>query len=473
MSRILIVDDEPQIRRILSVLLSDNGFEVAEAESGAQALDVAEEFRPDIALLDINMPGIDGIAALRALREIHGNLDCVMMTAYGTIRSAVEAMKAGAFDYLAKPFDNDELLLIINRALEMRYLSREVQDLRNELSSRYGFNEIIGISPKLQSVFNTMAKVAQVDASVLIEGESGTGKELVARAIHRHSNRSSKPFVAVNCGAIPQSLVEAEFFGHERGAFTDAREARVGRFEQAHGGTLFLDEIGELPIEAQVKLLRVLQDREVVKLGGRTPIKIDVRIIAATNVDLQKAVDSGKFRSDLYWRLDVVKIQMPSLRDRRDDIPLLIDTIFERFNRELRLEVKSITPEARRLLEQYDWPGNVRELENVICGAIIACENGVVRAHDLPPRLRGAMAIAHSEADELITIEPPDISNMTLADVVKSLTEKLEKTVISSRLAKIGGNRTATAESLGISRKTLFNKMRQYGFLDENAVDRD
>jgi len=473
MPRILIVDDEPQIRRILSVLLSDNGFEVAEAESGERALAVAESFRPDVALLDINMPGLDGLEALRALLKVHVKLDCVMMTAYGTIRSAVEAMKSGAFDYLAKPFDNDELLLIINRALEMRRLSREVEELRNELSIRYGFNEIIGISPKLQAVFNTMAKVALVDATVLIEGESGTGKELVARAIHRRSNRSSKPFVAVNCGAIPQALVEAEFFGHERGAFTDARETRVGRFEQAQGGTLFLDEVGELPLEAQVKLLRVLQDREVIKLGGRTPIKIDVRVVAATNVDLQTAVESGKFRKDLYWRLNVVKVAMPSLRDRPEDIPLLIDHMFERFNRELRLGVKTITPEARRLLELYDWPGNVRELENVICGAIITCEKGVVGAQDLPPRLRGDVATAHSDLEGLTVTGAHDIGAMTLADVVNDVVERLEKTIISSRLAKMSGNRTATAESLGVSRKTLFNKMRQYGFLDENTEDRE
>jgi DNA-binding NtrC family response regulator len=473
MPRILIVDDEPQIRRILSVLLSDNGFEVAEAESGEQALAVAEKFHPDVALLDINMPGMDGLSTMRALLKSHSKLDCVMMTAYGTIRSAVEAMKSGAFDYVSKPFDNDELLLIINRALEMRNLSREVEELRNELSSRYGFNEIVGISPKLQAVFNIMAKVAPIDATVLIGGESGTGKELVARSIHRRSGRSGKPFVAVNCGAIPQSLVEAEFFGHERGAFTDARESRVGRFEQAQGGTLFLDEVGELPLEAQVKLLRVLQDREVVKLGGRTPIKIDVRIIAATNVDLQNAVESGKFRNDLYWRLNVVSIMMPSLRDRREDIPLLIDHMFERFIRELGLDVKSITPEARQLLELYDWPGNVRELENVICGAIITCDNSEVMAQDLPPRLRGEIAVAHPDMGGLTTIGPNDISAMTLADVVKDVTERLEKTIISSRLAKMAGNRTATAESLGISRKTLFNKMRQYGFLDENTEDRD
>src|SRR5215510_6581548 len=399
MSGILIVDDEPQIRRILSVLLSDNGFEVAEAESGEQALAVSQEFRPDIALLDINMPGLDGLALLRALLDIHSQLDCIMMTAYGTIRSAVEAMKSGAFNYLAKPFDNDELLLIINQALDMRKLSREVQELRDELSIRYGFNEIIGISPKLQAIFRTMAKVALVDATVLIEGESGTGKELVARAIHRRSNRSSKPFVAVNCGAIPQSLFEAEFFGHDRGAFTDAREARMGRFEQAQGGTLFLDEVGELPLEAQVKLLRALQDREITRLGGRSPIKVDVRVIAATNVDLRTAVDSGRFRDDLYWRLNVVKLMMPSLRERRKDIPLIIDHMFERFNRELGLGVKSIEPDARRLLELYDWPGNVRELENVVCSALIMCENYVIRVQDLPPRLRGELAVPSSGAN--------------------------------------------------------------------------
>lgn len=470
MSRILVVDDEPQIRRILKLLLLDNGFEVMEAQSGEQALAVAEKFRPDIGLLDINMPGMDGLSTLRALIESHNNLDCIMMTAYGTIRSAVEAMKSGAYDYLTKPFDNDELLLVISRALKLRSLSREVEELRNELSSRYGFSEIIGISSKLQLIFNTMAKVAPVDATVLIEGESGTGKELVARAIHRRSNRASKPFIAVNCGAIPPTLVEAEFFGHERGAFTDAREARVGRFVQAQGGTLFLDEIGELPLESQVKLLRVLQDREVVKLGGRSPTKIDVRIIAATNVNLQTAVESGKFREDLFWRLNVVKIAMPSLRDRREDIPLIVDHLFDRFNQELGLGVKSIAPEARRLFELYDWPGNVRELENVICSAIIMCENNVVKAQDLPPRLRGGAPSA--DKDDMSPLAG-DISEMALADVVKDMTERLEKTIITSRLAKMSGNRTATAESLSISRKTLFNKMRQYGFLDENAEDRD
>ena len=465
MPKILITDDEQQIRRILSVMLTEHGFEVAEAESGARAVEVNPEFRPDVALLDINMPGMDGVATLKALLEQNPKLDCIMMTAYGTIRSAVEAMRTGAFDYLTKPFDNDELLLIINRALELRRLSSEVEELRAELSTRYGFNEIVGISPKLQAVFRQMAKVAPIDATVLIEGESGTGKEMVARAIHRASPRSAKPFVAVNCGAIPQTLFETEFFGHERGAFTDAREARAGRFEQAQGGTLFLDEVGELPLETQVKLLRALQEREITRVGGRASIKLDVRVVAATNVDLHRAVSAGRFREDLYWRLNVVKLTLPPLRERREDIPLIMDHLVERFNRELGLNVHALSADARHLLEMFDWPGNVRELENAICSAMIMSEGGTVTAHDLPPRIRGEIETADSAATSR------DITKGTLADAVREATEKLERMMLISRLAEFNGNRTATADSLGISRKTLFNKMRQYGLGEGELED--
>ena len=465
MPKILITDDEQQIRRILSVMLTEHGFEVAEAESGARAVEVNPEFRPDVALLDINMPGMDGVATLKALLEQNPKLDCIMMTAYGTIRSAVEAMRTGAFDYLTKPFDNDELLLIINRALELRRLSSEVEELRAELSTRYGFNEIVGISPKLQAVCRQMAKVAPIDATVLIEGESGTGKEMVARAIHRASPRSAKPFVAVNCGAIPQTLFETEFFGHERGAFTDAREARAGRFEQAQGGTLFLDEVGELPLETQVKLLRALQEREITRVGGRASIKLDVRVVAATNVDLHRAVSAGRFREDLYWRLNVVKLTLPPLRERREDIPLIMDHLVERFNRELGLNVHALSADARHLLEMFDWPGNVRELENAICSAMIMSEGGTVTAHDLPPRIRGEIETADSAATSR------DITKGTLADAVREATEKLERMMLISRLAEFNGNRTATADSLGISRKTLFNKMRQYGLGEGELED--
>jgi DNA-binding NtrC family response regulator len=465
MPKILITDDEQQIRRILSVMLREHGYEVAEAETGERAVEMGAEFRPDLALLDINMPGMDGIATLRTLLEQNPKLDCIMMTAYGTIRSAVEAMRIGAFDYLTKPFDNDELLLIINRALELRRLSSEVEELRAELSTRYGFNEIVGISNKLQAVFRQMAKVAPIDATVLIEGESGTGKEMVARAIHRKSLRSPKPFVAVNCGAIPQALFESEFFGHERGAFTDAREARMGRFEQAQGGTLFLDEVGELPLETQVKLLRALQEKEITRVGGRASIKLDVRVIAATNVDLERAVASGRFREDLYWRLNVVKLTLPPLRERREDIPLIIDHLMERFNRELGLNVSALSTDARRLLEMFDWPGNVRELENAVCSAMIMSEGGTVTARDLPPRIRGeAETTTH-------TAGARDITKGTISDAVREATEKLEKMMIVSRLAEFNGNRTATADSLGISRKTLFNKMRQYGLGEGELED--
>jgi DNA-binding NtrC family response regulator len=468
MPRILIVDDEPQIRKILTVMLQENGFEIAEAGSGEEALVVWAQFHPHIALLDVNMPGMDGLATLAALRERDKKLDCVMMTAYGTIRSAVQAMKSDAYDYLTKPFDNDELLLIINRVIEMRKLSLEVEELRAELSARYGFNEIIGISPKITDLFRTMAKVAPVDATVLIEGESGTGKEMIARAIHRKSNRSDKPFVAVNCGAIPQTLFEAEFFGYERGAFTDARETRIGKFEQAHEGTLFLDEVGELPIDTQVKLLRVLQDRHVTRLGGRTPKKVDVRVIAATNIDLMAATDAGRFREDLYWRLNVIKLSLPSLRERREDIPLIVDHMVERYNRDLALAVKSIAPRARHLLDIYDWPGNVRELENAVCSAMIMCENSVIEVGDLPPRIRGESSDMSGAG-----IGFGDLTEMTLADAVRHATEQLEKRIIILRLSELGHNRTATAESLGISRKTLFNKMRQYGLGEAEAEQSD
>ncbi|MEK6320959.1 MAG: sigma-54 dependent transcriptional regulator [Acidobacteriota bacterium] len=468
MAKVLIVDDEPQIRRILSVMLTDHGYDVSEAESGEQAIRIQVDFNAAVVLLDLNMPGMDGIATLRALIAQNSTVHCIMMTAYGAIRSAVEAIRIGAFDYLTKPFDNDELLLNIERAIEARRLAWEVEDLRAEISTRYGFNEIVGISPRLQAIFRTVSKVAPVDATVLIEGESGTGKELIARAIHRRSSRGQGPFIAVNCGAIPQSLFEVEFFGCDKGAFTDARVSRAGRFEQAQGGILFLDEIGELPVETQVKLLRALQDHQITRLGGSAPITVNVRVIAATNIDLGGAVGHGKFREDLFWRLNVVRVSLPSLRQRREDIPLLVDHFLDRFNREFGLSIKSIAGDARRLLEMYDWPGNVRELENAVCSAMIMCEGGIVKASDLPFRIRGE---ADALADSASSKRTNDITKLTLTDAVKEASEKLEKIMIVSRLSEMDGNRTATAESLGISRKTLFNKMRQYGLADDGIED--
>jgi DNA-binding NtrC family response regulator len=463
-ANVLIVDDEKPIRRILSMLLLERGHRVTDAGSGEEALEVLAEAKPDLVLLDLRLPGIDGLETLKLLRTESPRLDVVMMTAFGTISSAVEAMRRGACDYIAKPFDNDELLMTVDRALELRRLSSEVEALRQELETRYGFNEIVGISQELQAVFRMMAKVVKVDVTVLITGESGTGKELVARAIHRRSRREAGPFVAVNCSAIPQTLVEAEFFGHEKGAFTDARESRPGKFEQADGGTLFLDEVGDLALDAQAKLLRALQERQIQRLGARAARTVDVRVIAATNKELEKESREGRFREDLYWRLNVVHVRLPALRERRADLPVLLDHFLDRFNRELGLAVQSIAPDARRLLIDYAWPGNIRELENTVCRAMILCEGDTLTVADLPGRVRGESSGAGS-------LPASDLSRMTLTEAVSEATERLEKMMILSRLAEHHGSRTMTAESLGVSRKTLFNKMRQYGMTGEESEE--
>ncbi|MDR0311697.1 MAG: sigma-54 dependent transcriptional regulator [Acidobacteriota bacterium] len=456
MSRILIVDDEQQIRRILSLLLADHGHETAAVECGEAAAPMQAKFRPDIALLDVSLPGIDGIETMKRLLAADPRLICIMMTAYGSIRSAVDAVRLGAFDYLSKPFDNDELLFSIERAWKMRCLDNEINTLRQELESRYGFNDIIGIDPRMREVFRVMEKVAASDATVLISGESGTGKELVARAIHRRSSKAGGPFIAVNCGAIPRDLVEAEFFGHEKGAFTDAHKSRQGKFELASGGTLFLDEIGDLALDAQAKILRALQECEITRIGGGKPISVDTRVIAATNKDLDQAFKTGKFREDLYWRLNVVSISIPPLRKRRQDLPLLIDHLFDRFQREMQSDVKSISPEARRLLLGYAWPGNVRELENTLNRAVILCDGDTITARDLPPRVRGEVSEAGEDADA-----GDANGELKLADAVRDAVVRLEKRLIAERLAQCRSNRTATASSLGITRKTLFTKMRE------------
>jgi DNA-binding NtrC family response regulator len=462
-NRILIVDDELPIRRILSALLTEKGYETAEAENGEEALSLRAGFRPDVVLLDLSMPGMNGLETMKRLHEADNRPACIMMTAFGSIRSAVDAIRLGAFDYLSKPFDNDELLLTVDRALEMRRLNSEVLALRGELEARYGFNEIVGIGPRMQEVFRMMAKVADTNVTVLISGESGTGKELVARAIHRRSARNGGPFIAVNCSAIPRELVEAEFFGHEKGAFTDAHESRQGKFELSSGGTLFLDEVNDLAPDAQAKLLRALEEHEITRIGGRKPIPVDVRVIAATNRNLEQAVEAGHFREDLYWRINVVSISIPPLRERRQDLPLLIEHLLDRFQRETLSDVKSIDPDARRLILGYAWPGNVRELENTLRRAVILCDGGTITARDLPPRVRGEETGENGEETE---VSP---EKLKLADAVKEAAARVEKRLIASRLALHHNNRTATADSLGITRKTLFTKMRELK-MDVNEV---
>lgn len=453
MATILVVDDEPALTHILSVLLRKNGHEPIVCATGAAAIDTYPRVSADVVLLDYALPDIPGTRVFERLRKLDPNVMCIYMTAYGSIRSAVDAMKGGAVDYLAKPFDNSEVLLLINRAVEMRRLTREVDELRGELQIRYGFDDLVGISSPMRELFRQLSKVVNVDATVLILGESGTGKELVARSIHRQSSRASGPFVAVNCGAIPATLVESEFFGHERGAFTDAKDAHPGKFEQASKGVLFLDEIGELPISAQAKLLRVLQDHEVTRVGGKRPIRVDVRIVAATNVNLESAVQRGTFREDLYWRLNVLALKVPPLRERREDVSLLIDALLRGINTELHGKVQRLTPDALQCLQAHAWPGNVRELENVLRRAAVFCENHVITIGDLPVHVRSST----------VAREADDDPEQSLSTAVNTATTRVERELIRSRLVEHGGNRTATAQSLGINRKTLFKKMKDYG----------
>jgi DNA-binding NtrC family response regulator len=443
------------------MLLSDQGHETAEAQTGETAIELASRAPFDLALVDLSLPGVDGLTTFKSMRDSDPKLAAIVMTAFGTIRSAVEAMRAGAFDYLTKPFDNDELLIAVKRALEVRALSEEVETLRAELNRTYGFDEIIGISRPMQEIFRLMAKMAGSDATVLILGESGTGKELVARAIHQRSARTRGPFVAVNCSAIPATLVESEFFGHERGAFTDAKEARPGKFELAHGGTLFLDEVGDLPIEAQAKLLRVLEQREVMRLGGRKAIAVDVRVVAATNKNLDTAVSRAEFREDLFWRLNVLSVRLPPLRERGEDLPLLIDHLFERLKQEMDVRVTTMAPDARRLLLAHDWPGNVRELQNTMRRALILADGETLQARDLPLRIRGSAVNAASGSGDALT----------LADAVGRATQRIERQLIQATLLEHDGNQSTAAEVLGINRRTLYTKMRLYGLAADESAD--
>jgi len=371
---ILIVDDEANIRRVLDAVFSKDGYRVLTAENGKKALDIiSTEPDLDVLLCDLIMPDLNGIEVLKSAREINPFLSVVMITAHGTIKTAVDAMRFGAFDYITKPFDMDEIKLIVKNALERRRLLAENTELKQELRSRYKFDEIVGSSGKMHDVYKVIERVANSNATILVRGESGTGKELVARAIHYNSSRAAKPFIAVSCAALPETLLESELFGHEKGAFTGAVGQKAGRFELANQGTLFLDEIAEVSLSMQVKLLRVLQERKFERVGGTKTLSMDVRMIAATNRNLEEAVAMSEFREDLYYRLQVIQVFLPPLRDRREDIPPLVEHFVEKFNNENGRNIKFASPECMDLLMKYDWPGNIRELENAI-------ERGVVLA---------------------------------------------------------------------------------------------
>jgi len=430
--KILIVDDEENIRMILDSVFSEAGYEVETALNGLQALEKIKSFLPEIILLDKNMPYMNGMETLKRIKKYYPYIVVVMVTAFGDVTSAVDAMKTGAYDYIEKPFDNDKMLLLLKRAGEYYQLQAEVLNLRNAVNKKFSFENIIGNSTALDKVLKRVSNVCDTDASVLIMGESGTGKELIAKALHFNSTRRNKPMITVNCGAIPLQLMESELFGHEKGAFTDAKELKIGKFEQAQGGTLFLDEIGELPLDAQVKLLRVLEDKKINRLGGKKEIEVDIRLIAATNNNLFERVQNNTFRLDLFYRINVFVIQLPPLRDRNEDIPLLADHFIHKHNKSLRTKVTGCSKETLNILQAYNWPGNIRDLENAIQSALIVCKSGKILPEHLPARL----------------------------DYQK---EKTEKEVISKALEQNKFNKTDTASYLGMSRKTLFNKMKKYG----------
>jgi DNA-binding NtrC family response regulator len=452
--RILIADDESKIRKVMTLLLRDEGYEVVAVDNGLSAVREAERFFPDVVLLDHQMPDMTGMEALRQIKSVHPASVILIVTAYGSISLAVNAIKDGAYDFIEKPFDNDQLLMTVRSAFEYKKLSGDMSRMKKNLDENGSPPQIVGSSAILQQVMNQVHKVAVTAATVLILGESGSGKELIARSIHNLSRRSDKQLIILNCGAIPLSLIEDELFGHEKGAFTDAREMHSGAFEQANGGTLFLDEIGELPLEAQVKLLRALENRTITRIGGKKPVAVDIRIIAATNRNLEEKVKQGVFRLDLLYRLNIFTIQVPSLRERRDDIPQLIDHFLAKYNKMLDVNIVGVTRHAIGKLTQYEWPGNIRDLENAVQSAMILTQRGVIDVDQLPMRVRGYPMSVEAELLE---------ENET--NIIRKANSTVEKNLIEETLKRYDYNRTLTAEALNISRKTLFNKMKRYGLM--------
>lgn len=444
-SRILIVEDEEKLRRVLELQLRSAGFEVDLAGSAEEGLKLAE--RASLVLTDLRLPGMDGLELISRIRAQNSHTPIVVMTAFGTVETAVEAMKKGAADFLLKPFSLDHLMTVLNKALEVRALQDENRKLKEELGRRYDFANIVGHSPAMQEIFATIQRVAPTRATVLLAGESGTGKDLIARAIHHHSPRRDRPFVKINCSALPENLMESELFGFEKGAFTGAIAAKPGKFEQADTGTVFLDEIGDVPASVQVKLLRVLQEREFERLGSNKTRHIDVRVVAATNQDLRAALEQGTFREDLYYRLNVVPINLPPLRERREDIPFLAEHFVRKLGPAVGSPVETITEEAIQRLQSYHWPGNVRELENVIERSLVLCPGTKLDAADI--RLDIAPR-ARPQSGELVLPE-----GMTL--------DEFEQTIIRETLRRAEGNKSLAARMLGLTRNALRYRLSQMG----------
>jgi two-component system response regulator AtoC len=460
--QILVADDEPNLRRVLEAQLRRDGFDVIGVEDGRAALEALAEHHVDVVITDLRMPHVDGMALLKHVVAEFPRVPVIMITAHGTVDTAVEALKLGAFDYITKPFDRDELKSAIRKAARTRELSQTTASNATAVGGRF---RIIGQSPKMTEVFDVIERVADTPSTVLVTGESGTGKELVARALHEYSRRAKKPFVRVNCAAIPTELLEAELFGYERGAFTGAVTSKPGRFELAHEGTLFLDEIAEIPPSMQVKLLRALQEQEFERVGGIKTIRVDVRLVAATNRNLEVEIREGRFREDLYYRLNVVHVELPPLRERQGDIPLLLGHFVDRYNERLGRNVTGFSEEAQALLAQYDFPGNIRELENLVERCLLFCDGDRVEVEHLPESVRRARA---RRAGEAVPSEPPSYDeilesdeNTGLKDMVREATTRMERAIIERALEKTGGNVTHAARLLRISRKSLQIKMKE------------
>ncbi len=448
-ARILIMDDEAPERKRIEDYLRRKGYDVLGVGSVQDAVAEIGRDRYDMFLTDCNIPGVDALRTSEEARKINPDMAVVIMTAFGTIETAVKAIKAGAYDYLAKPVDLDQLVVLIERVSERRDLIRENTELKEMLIERYTFDEIVSTSHAMEEVLNMAGRVAASSATVLLRGESGTGKELIAKAIHYRSPRANAPLIKVNCAALPETLLESELFGHEKGAFTGAAARRIGRFEAADRGTLFLDEIGELTSGMQVKLLRVLQEREFERLGGNKTIKVDVRVIAATNRDIEKAVKEGAFREDLYYRLNVVSVVIPPLRERKEDVPGLLDFFIKKYNRENHKSIAGITAETRDLLMRYGYPGNVRELENIIERAVVLAKKDIISTTDLPIHVRTAAG----------EVEP---SAQTLKGSLNETLDTIERGIILEALKASGNIQTRAAEKLGISERVLRYKLKKY-----------
>ncbi len=444
---VLVVDDDPGLRESLRLILEDE-YEVLDVPDGLQALDIIRSCQVDLVLLDIRLPGMDGIEVLERMKTLDEQVEVILVTAVKTVRTAVAAMKLGAFDYLTKPFDEEEILALMRRALEKRALEREVVFLRSELAQMHDLDQIVGQHPEMQKLYQLISQVARTTSTVLITGESGTGKELVARAIHRQAPRKDKPFIPVNPAAISETLIESELFGHEKGAFTGAYQRKLGKFELAHGGTLFLDEVSALKPELQAKLLRVLQEREIERVGGTRSIKVDVRIIAATNVDLKKAVANETFREDLYYRLNVVPVRVPPLRERREDIPLLTQHFIRKYNQKFVKHVEGLSPDALEAFKQYPWRGNVRELENMIERSVALVGGPLIQLRDLP--LDFLLPDPRAGAREAETLP------------LKEACEQFERQIVFRVLERVRWNRSEAARRLGLHRNTLKVKLAKW-----------